>query len=189
MKQITKLTLTLLFLLLLFNCKSNKGSEKLNYELTQNNNIASKTQLKTEPRIIYVIYGSFCGECWNNCTKLYRHDLIGNITTFWTDETDSYFEKDKMEFNTKMNKESEKISYEFINKIPVSILKSTKTRNIYGCPDCTDGCGLYFEYQLDEINSKPIIYEMDYSLADTDGDVKDLGVMIKQTIEKLNNHR
>lgn len=189
MKQIIKLILAVFLLFILFiNCRTSKEGEKLDNELTENA-IISKTQLETEPRIIYIVYGSFCGECVFDCAKLYRHDLIGNISTFWTDKTDSYFENSGLKFDTRMNQESEKISSEFISKIPASILKVKTTKNIYGCPDCNDGCGMYFEFQLAEVNSKPIIYEMDYSLADTKGDVEKLGEMIKQTIQKLEDYR
>lgn len=186
MKPMTRLILTLLLSLLLFNCKTNDEKKKLDNELTNN---VSEVQLKTEPKIAYIVYGSFCSQCGYNCTELYRHNLIGNTTTFWTDKTDSYFEKDEIEFNTKMNQKSEKISFDFINKIPKSILKATKTKNIYGCPDCTDGCGIYFEYQLDDVNSKPIIYSMDKSLVETNGDVKKLGELIIQTLKELKKYR
>ena len=66
----------------------------------------------------------------------------------------------------------QKIGFELINGIPESILKTDSTRNIFGCPDCDDGCGLYFEFQLDEPNSKPIIYEMEYGLNGTTEEIK-----------------
>ncbi|WP_196888250.1 hypothetical protein [Aureivirga sp. CE67] len=168
---------TLSLLIILSNCNAvtkEKESEKV--EITQESEIGTNSDsIKIEPRIIYVAYGYYCGECANECTKMYKHYLIGNMTTFWTDKTDSYFKDGGLKFETKMSRESEKISFELINKIPKSILASDRNRNIYGCPDCDDGCGLYFEFQLDVPNSKPIKYGMEYSFNGATGDIKEFG--------------
>ncbi len=148
-----------------------------------------KTTAENEPRIVYIAYGSYCGECGYDCTKMYKHYLIGNTTTFWTDKTDSYFSDSGLKFETKMSRESEKYSFELIDKIPKLVLETKNLRNNFGCPDCDDGCGLYFEYQLDEPNSKPIIYDMEYGLNGTTGEIKEFGEKIKSTIRELENYR
>ncbi|PCJ67303.1 MAG: hypothetical protein COA58_03005 [Bacteroidetes bacterium] len=142
-----------------------------------------------EPRIMYVIYGYYCGECDNECTKLYKHYLTGNSTTFWTDKSDSYFSDKGLRFETKMNRESEKIGFDVVSNIPKSMLKTDSTNNVYGCPDCADGCGLYFEFKLEELNSQPIVYRMEYDLINSPSDVKEFGELIKSTVEKLEKHR
>lgn len=140
------------------------------------------------PRIMYVTYGYYCGECIDQCTKMYRHYLTGNATSFWTDTTDSYFKDDQLNLETEMTRASETIGFEVVNNIPRSILESESSRNIFGCPDCDDGCALYFDFQLDEPNSKPIIYEMQYDLGGTTAEVRALGELIIRTIEKLENN-
>ena len=182
--------LNIIILICFYGCKSDKGnSNPKSVEISQ---IQSKENLKIDsisPRIIYVKYGKFCGECGTNCTQMYHHFLIGNTTTFWTDKTDSYFSKTGLICETKMNRESEKLSFDLINNIPDSILKSKTLINNYGCPDCDDGCGLYFEFKLDDENSKPIIYKMPWDLRNTSGQVNELAEIIKKTIVNLKEYR
>lgn len=182
--------LYIIILICLFGCKSDYGySNPKSVEISQ---IKSKENLKInsiKPRIIYVKYGKFCGECGTNCTQMYHHFLIGNITTFWTDKTDSYFSKTGLKCETKMNRESEKLSFDLIQNIPDSILKSKTLINNYDCPDCDDGCGIYFEFKLDEENSEPIIYKMPWDLGTTSGQVKELGEIIKETVVNLKEYR
>lgn len=147
----------------------------------------SKVIEVAEPRLIYVIYGSFCGECSTNCTRMYKHYLIGNTTTFRTDKTDSYFSKTGLTFDTALIREAETIGFELVNSLPNAILENKKALNIIGCPDCDDGCGLYLEFQLE--GSEAVIYKMEYSLGGTSGEIKALGEQIIRTINKLEQYR
>lgn len=187
MKNILQL-LFFSILLIAIGCNTVGPSEKINTTTSQTSDIGLN-QNKYEPRIRYVTYGSFCGECGNDCTKMYKNYLIGNATTFWTDKTDSYFSKNKWKFETELSSEAQNIGFNLVENIPPSILKTDSTRNVFGCPDCTDGCGLYFEFQLDEEDSKPIVFVMEYNLDNTAGEIKELGVLIKKTIEELEKYR
>jgi hypothetical protein len=182
--------LYIIILICFSGCKSDNGYSNPNsVEISK---IKSNQNLKSDsisPRIIYVKYGKFCGECGTNCTQMYHHFLIGNTTTFWTDKTDSYFSSTGLICETKMNRESEKLSFDLINNIPDSILKSKTPINSFGCPDCDDGCGLYFEFKLDEENSEPIIYKMPWDLSNTSGYTKELGEIIKKTVVSLKKYR
>ena len=148
-----------------------------------------KENTSKDKRIFHVIYGSYCGECLDDCTRMYKHYLTGRKATFWTDKSDSFFKKNGLKFKTKMSRESQGIGFDLIAKIPKSIFKTTKTNNVFGCPDCNDGCGLYFEYRLNQQNSKPVIYRMEYSSNDAPEDVKKLSELIKSAIEKLEPYR
>jgi hypothetical protein len=88
-----------------------------------------------------------------------------------------------------MSRESQKISFELINHIPKSIITTDSTKNVFGCPDCDDGCGLYFEFQLDTPNAKPVVFIMENSLNNTSGEIKEFGERIKRTIEQLKKYR
>ncbi len=183
--------LTFLLLILIYCCADNKSEDKVTIiEKEHSISIDSALNQKvTLSRIQYVTYGYYCGECDGDCTRMYRHYLTGNVTTFWTDKTDSYFSDEGLKFDTKMTRESEKIGLELISKIPESILNTTTTVNNYGCPDCDDGCGLYFEFQFDKLYSKPIIFEMEYGLNNTTAEIKEFGILIIRTIEKLEKYR
>ena len=190
MKMIVQI-FTLSLLTILSSCNEvTKEKEAEKVEIIQESEIDTiSNPIEIEPRIMYVAYGYYCGECANECTKMYKHYLIGNTTTFWTDKTDSYFKDGGLKFETEMSRESQNIGFELVNKIPKSILESDSIRNIYGCPDCNDGCSLYFEFQLDKPDSKPIIYEMEYSLNGATGEIKELGELIKNTIKNLEKYR
>jgi hypothetical protein len=148
----------------------------------------STLQVGPSPRIVHVTYGKFCGECGSDCTDFYRHYLIGNVTTFWTDPTDSYFSKGRPQCNVKMSRDAERLSFELIRLIPDSILQSKKTMNQIGCLDCDDGCGLYFEFQLDD-GSKPVVYTMPYDLKGTKGQVRQLGQVLAETTHRLKQYK
>jgi hypothetical protein len=178
----------IIVLLFLSGCQTENTPTEKSKEVI-NNVKPEEIETPETPRVIYIKYGKFCGECGSNCTQMYHHYLIGNTTTFWTDKTDSYFSKTGLKCETEMSRESEKISFDLINQLPKSILNADSSRNIYGCPDCDDGCGLYFEYQLDTPNSEPVVFIMENSLNNTSGEIKELGEAIKRTIELLKKYR
>jgi hypothetical protein len=182
--------LYIVILLFIFGCQTeNAPTVNSKEEIIELNPEEKETNTSEIPRVIYVKYGKFCGECGTNCTQMYHHFLIGNITTFWTDKTDSYFSKSGLKCETEMSRESQKISFELINHIPKSIITTDSTKNVFGCPDCDDGCGLYFEFQLDTPNAKPVVFIMENSLNNTSGEIKEFGERIKRTIEQLKKYR
>lgn len=98
-------------------------------------------------KIDEIIFGRFCGECGGNCAPMFRLNTEGNANTLWADYDNNYFKgTDSLKFETDLNK-SEKlnIAYDVMWKLP-RVLREMKTDfKRFGCPDCTDGCGIYLE--------------------------------------------
>ena len=109
---------------------------------------------------------------------------MGNSNTLFVDSTDSYFKNyGKVVCKTQIidiNK------FQTVNKlvqsIPQTFLKTSKTEQTFGCPDCTDGCGIYFEIGQDTTTKK---FYIDYSTRGLDKEVKDFGEFIKETLVQL----
>jgi len=133
----------------------------------------------------YIIFGVFCGECSGHCATMYRYNMIGNSNTLFVDSTDSYFRNyGKVVCKTQL---SDNAKFQIVNKlvqqIPKGFLKTNKTEQTFGCPDCTDGCGIYFELGQDTTVKK---FYIDYHTSELDKVVKEFGEFVKETIVQLN---
>jgi hypothetical protein len=107
--------------------------------------VVPEPEIKIDPRttIDQIIFGRYCGECAGICAPMYRYSAKGNQNSFYADYTDSFW-KDTIRFGTALNDALNfKIGSEIIAAIPDSLFITEKQK--FGCPDCTDGCGLYFE--------------------------------------------
>lgn len=178
------------FLILTFNqgCTYSETKKESEMQMGDTKLEVDTTYLST-PELMYVEYGYYFGECSQNCTRMYRHYLTGNVSTMWTDSGDTYFSNDGTKWEFKMSNQAMDISDSFIQKIPVDIFTTKKTYNKFGCPDCTDGGGLYFKFLLNDGNQVPVVYRMEYDLSADTGSVKILGELIKSTIKKLEKYR
>ncbi len=132
-----------------------------------------------------IIFGIFCGECIGHCATMYRYNIIGSSKTLYVDTTDSYFKNfGKVLCKTQISDTSE---FEAIDKlvqhIPKAFFTTVKTELTFGCPDCTDGCGIYFELRQDTTIRK---FYIDYSTDKLEKDAKDFGEFVKTTIGELN---
>ena len=99
----------------------------------------------------YILFGRFCGECGgHNCATMFQYTPADN--SLWVDSTDGFWElmrhhEIKLACNTKINnKKRIDLAGSVVQHIPQSFLDSKDTIKRYGCPDCTDGCGIYFEW-------------------------------------------
>lgn len=146
---------------------------------TTNNHKNDNSQVK------YVLFGVFCGECSGHCATMFRYNMMGNSNTLFIDSTDSYFKNyGKVVCKTQI---SDINKFQLINKlvrqIPSRLLASKKLEETFGCPDCTDGCGIYFE--IGQYKSIKKIY-IDYHTSELSNDIKDFGELIKTTLVGLN---
>ena len=184
-------TPTLIFSLVIFLMSCNSHITEVNFPESENLQSAedetADEEVVPKNRLDYFIYGSFCGECEKKCSVFYQHNMIGNMSTSWADYTDSYFSKNGLQFETAMSREAEKIGYELVRKIPNSILETSQPLNIIGCPDCDDGCGLYFEFKLS--GAEPVVYKLEYSLNSCTGELKEFGEQLLKTLKRLEAYR
>jgi hypothetical protein len=136
----------------------------------------------------YIIFGVFCGECSGHCATMYRYNMMGNSNTLLVDSTDSYFKNyGKVVCKTQINDiDKFKIANKLVQQIPKTFLKTDKPKETFGCPDCTDGCGIYFEVGQDTAIKK---FYIDYHTSELDKEVKDFGEFIKETLVQLNKKK
>ena len=78
---------------------------------------------------------------------MYRLTLVNKKPTLEVDTKDSFFKKnDELTFDKLItDKKSIELASKIKNEIPDSFLTTTKEFQLFGCPDCLDGCGVYFE--------------------------------------------
>ena len=133
----------------------------------------------------YIIFGVYCGECSNHCATMYQYNTGGNSNTLLVDSTDSYF---KNHGNIKFKKSVGDIrrfylAQSIFKQIPAELLTTTKPEESFGCPDCTDGCGIYFEFQQ---GGKVKKFYMDYQTGKLPLHIKKFAEYLKTTIAQLN---
>jgi hypothetical protein len=133
----------------------------------------------------YIIFGVFCGECVGHCATMYRYNMIGNSNTLFVDSTDSYFKNyGNVVCKTQI---SDIKKFQIVNKlvqqIPKSFFQTDKVEQTFGCPDCTDGCGIYFELGQDTTVKR---FFIDYHTSELDKEVKEFGEFVKETLVQLN---
>jgi hypothetical protein len=95
-----------------------------------------------------MVFGRFCKECPRDCAPMFRLNTMGNATTLWADFEDNYFKGDSaLEFKTKLNNQKKlEIAFQIMGKLPRSLQEWKANPYTFGCPDCTDECGIYVEF-------------------------------------------
>lgn len=90
-----------------------------------------------------IVFGTFCGECMDNCATMYQYTDYKNLLL--ADFHDNYFKRNEneMRYDSLINDTTKvKLAKEILSKFP-----SSQSEGTYGCPDCSDGCGIYVQYQ------------------------------------------
>lgn len=146
--------------------------------------VKKAAQTKLDKNIDQIVFGVYCGECSNHCATMYRYFLGGNQNSFSVDYTDSYFKnKSEIIFDTYLNDQFHfDIGKEIVLNIPDTLLTIKKTSEQFGCPDCTDGCGIYFEILKD--NQKQKFY-IDNQTSELTGNIKVFAEFLKTKISQL----
>lgn len=113
---------------------------------------------------------------------------MGNSNTLFVDSTDSYFKNyGKVVCKTQINDITKfQIVNKLVQQIPQTFLKIDKTEQTFGCPDCTDGCGIYFELGQGTTTKK---FYIDYHTSELEKEAKDFGEFVKETLIQLNKKR
>jgi len=180
-----KLNLVILFL---FGLTSLTSCENKSANISGKSTVVDSTDshhqdLKSDTNIEQIIFGIYCGECGSHCATMYRYFIGSNQNSFSADFTDSYFKKTEITFETYFNDKFHfDIGNEIITKIPDTLLNSDKSSERFGCPDCTDGCGIYFEITKDSKKQK---FYIDYQTSELTGDIKTFAEYLKGKVTQL----
>ncbi len=145
----------------------------------------TKSSATKEESPFHIIFGKFCGQCSEHCATMYRYDMTGMSNSLFVDSTDSFFKNEgKIVCNTPINDHAKfHIVNKLVRQIPSTFYNSTKASQTFGCPDCTDGCGIYFELVRDMTTKK---FYIDFHTSELDKEVKDFGELVKETLAQLN---
>ncbi|QGW29212.1 hypothetical protein [Phnomibacter ginsenosidimutans] len=105
---------------------------------------------------VYIIFGVYCGECLGHCATMYSYNMKSDSNQLFVDTTDSFFKlngriicKTPIQDPTKLL-----IVNKLVQQIPNTFLDTDVREQKLGCPDCTDGCGIYFELGQKNISKK-----------------------------------
>ena len=134
----------------------------------------------------YIIFGRFCGECSGHCATMYRYKVTNNSDRLFVDSTDSYFRNHgKVLCNTPVKDTGKfRIVDILVQHIPAAFLNTGRTQETFGCPDCTDGCGLYFELMSETTVRR---FYIDYRDEGLDKEIVTFREFVKTTLDKLEN--
>ncbi|MDB5272244.1 MAG: hypothetical protein JWO58_611 [Chitinophagaceae bacterium] len=120
----------------------------LTYSLSLILLFACPSLVKAQQAVDNVIFGVFCGHCSDHCAILYAYSSEDS-TTLYVDSTDSYFRRhdEPIVCKTPVH-DAGKIQWvrTLINDIPDDMLYGTERNRTFGCPDCSDACGIYMEF-------------------------------------------
>lgn len=133
----------------------------------------------------YIIFGVYCGECVGHCATMYKLYTLGNVNTLWVDSTDSYFKNsEEIKFEKSVTDTRRfNLAQGIVQQIPAELLTTTKVSESFGCPDCADGCGIYFQFKTSTGVKK---FYIDYQTSVLKGEIKKFAEYLKTTIEELN---
>ena len=153
---------------------TNEVNSNKEYRDTTNNIKNSNyttTTTSTDKNFDYIIYGRFCGECGGECATMYKFDILNNKLS--ADHTDGFWEYERgkpITFTTEIHDEKKLLlARQILDSIPVIILSTKKSKEKYGCPDCSDGCGIFLETKRDTIIKK---FYIDYQTTELTGEIK-----------------
>ena len=132
----------------------------------------------------YILFGRFCGECGSHCATMFRYNMGGNSNTLFVDYTDSYFNKNGKIACATLITDNEKyiLAGSVIKKIPAQLLNTSNPQERFGCPDCTDGCGIYFEFGL---AGKVKRFSIDTETSELTPEMKSFSEFLQQVIDEM----
>jgi hypothetical protein len=128
-------------------------------------------------------FGIYCGECSQHCATMFRFDQTGVQPKLYVDYTDSYFDNGGVHCDSLLSDPKKiQLAERVVKNIPDTLLQLNKATARFGCPDCTDACGIYLE--LKDGNNVRKFY-IDRITNQLSGDVKKYAERIIPLIEEL----
>ncbi|MEO8710598.1 MAG: hypothetical protein ABI405_00675 [Parafilimonas sp.] len=167
-----------LFFLTAISCGQTTTSTKSNYSQSKSSSFQSNNNLD------YIKFGVYCGECYGHCSTMYEYNMMGNANTLLMDTTESYFKDSgnvicKTVISSRANFD---LASNVVKQIPKRLLNSFKSTDRFGCPDCTDGCGIYFEFKRQNEIKK---FYIDTDTTQLPNDIKLFGKLLTTTTNEL----
>ena len=142
------------------------------------------TLSKAQQQVDNIIFGIFCGHCSGHCATLYAYSSEDSMTLY-VDSTDSYFRRHDAPIvcQTPVH-DADKIQWvkNLIDDIPDEMLYGTERSRTFGCPDCSDACGIYMEFMHHQNRYR---FYIDTQPAQLSNKMKVFALEIKQVVGQL----
>lgn len=149
---------------------TNKANETGNIDFPVEEVVLTESASESQDSIFRgeLIFGRFCGHCIGNCTPMFRFNSMGNVTTLWADYENGFFKGNgALKFATDLNqRELVDKAHQVVRELPEELVNATKDETTYGCPDCTDGCGIYIEF-TNELGGNSKRFRLDWEPSDS----------------------
>jgi len=171
----------------LSNCSQAQNSNGSLAQFEKKSGLLADENLNTpsqkRPQINYVTFGVYCGECMGHCATMFRYNCNGNMNTFFIDTNDTYFKnRGGIIFKKYINThENFAVAQSVIDRMPKQLLKAGPWKR-FGCPDCTDGCGIYLEVGQEQGVKQ---FYIDYQTGQLTEEMKEFAEFLKTAIAKL----
>lgn len=150
---------------------------------TNHSQPAKKEIIEQAYEFEHIIFGRFCGFCNGECAVMYKIDF--KTKRLFADHTESYWKHhngNDLQFATEIdNKSKIEAAMKIPASVPLSILEA-KSKSRFGCPDCADGCGIYFEFKKDGETKS---FYIDYQTDQLEGEIKDFADYLRSVIETM----
>lgn len=164
-------------LLLLFTACSNPAPE-----LPGEKNPGTAKRIKNG--VSRIVFGRFCGECAGDCAAMYTYKLAETGKTLGVDTSNGYFD-DKIKEDVQLYDTALfRLADEVYTGLPATFVTGGQKNEEFGCPDCTDGCGLYVEVQQGGTVSKFRIDARDERIK---GEVGEFRIRLSAIVDTMNN--
>ncbi|MFN8393536.1 MAG: hypothetical protein U0176_02560 [Bacteroidia bacterium] len=110
----------------------------------------------TNSRFDAIIFGQFCGECVGTCSKMFKFEpKTGRMHADYWDSFWKRHEGNGMNFEMEIRDRSRFLkAQKMVDSIPEYFITTERSGMSFGCPDCTDECGLYLETQVKGISKE-----------------------------------
>ncbi|MGN6648076.1 MAG: hypothetical protein ACTHJT_16250 [Cytophaga sp.] len=174
-------------LFLISSCKTPEGKEKSAVPIDSHavHTVTSgDTAIYAGASSDYIIFGRFCGECMGECATMYKFDPVNR--TLFADHSDSYWKYHSdgtMKFATTISDPAViALVQEIPDEIPDELLHAEAGEQRFGCPDCADGCGIFFEIGKGKISRK---FYIDNQTDKLEGDVKAFAEYLQEVLAKI----
>jgi hypothetical protein len=129
-----------------------------------------------------VMFGVYFGKCEKHCAPMFQYTLKDSVLL--SDTTDSFLRKSQVTCSVPVrNKNKLFLASDIVNHIPVSMLVSSKPLTTLGCPDCTNGGGIYLELKSEK--GMATRFMIDFQTDHLDGDVKIFADYFEMQMSKM----
>lgn len=143
---------------------------------------STSTTTAAKENVQHIVFGRYCGMSPGNNATLYKVDIANDRLYIDTSNTFMNDYGKTLTFpSTPAPADQYRMAEEIVSRIPDSLFLAPNEER-FGCPDCADGCGIFFEIQTPAYRK---YFYIDYQTEQLEGYVKPFGEYLKRKIEEM----